>query len=446
MKILLVQVPTSHHGAGERVYPLGLSRLSALIPDTAEKSGLDMNLLADPWPRLKTELENLRPDIVALSFRNLDPLAGHHASYLSSLKTAAMLVRRLLPKARILAGGPAFSLFGKRLMREIPQIDFGLVGEGESVFRRLISPAFAPSAIPGLIWRKGHEPIQNPAGTPPDPDDLPEPDTNTFRPADYLRGNKYVAAMGIEGKRGCNLQCAYCVYPSLSGCRMRLRSPAKIVAEMERLHREHGIQLFHFTDSVVNLPCTHFEAVCREILKRGLDVSWTGFFRETHLTPALIALAVKSGLVAIYFSGDALTDYGLRLLDKRMTQTDILRASRMTAEAGILTMCHFMANLPGETPAHAAEAVNTLDRLLDIHAPAGNLGAVIFNTVRLYPHAPLTCALLESGALDPCIDLLYPVYHNPLKTAHRLHELEARCHAAGVFSRLRIDTATEIPA
>jgi hypothetical protein len=151
--------------------------------------------------------------------------------------------------------------------------------------------------------------------------------------------------------------------------------------------------------------------------------------------------------VAIYISGDALTDYGLNLLNKQMTQADILKASRMTADNGILTMCHFMANLPGETKAHAAEAVETLDRILEIHASSstsgGNLGAVIFNTIRLYPDAPLTRKLLTIGELDPVVDLLYPVYHSPPQTAHRLHELEARCHAAGIFSRLQIEEIME---
>jgi putative variant cofactor biosynthesis B12-binding/radical SAM domain protein 1 len=447
MNILLVQVPTSHLGSKERVYPLGLSRLASLIPDNIETSGLDMNLHADPWPLLKERLKSLKPDIIALSFRNLDPLAGHHASYLSSLKTSAALVRKLRPDARILAGGPAFSLFGKRLMQEIPQIDFGLVGEGEAVFERLIFPALNPGDIPGLIFRKDGKLIQNATGPHLDMATLPDPDIHLFPISDYTRGNQYVAAIGIEGKRGCNLQCGYCVYPSLGGCRMRLRPPALIVDEMQQLHHDHGVDLFHFTDSVVNLPASHFEAVCREIIRRGLMIGWTGFFRETHVTPDLIDLAVKAGLVAIYFSGDALTDYGLTLLNKQMTKADILKASRMTADNGILTMCHFMANLPGETKAHAAEAVETLNRILEIHAhsstPGGNLGAVIFNTIRLYPDAPLTRKLLTSGELDPAVDLLYPVYHNPPQTAHRLHQLEAYCHAAGVFSRLQIKKIPE---
>lgn len=443
MRILLVQVPTSHLGAGEQVYPLGLSRLARLIPDQYEKWGLDMNLYPDPWPELKNKLESVKPHIVALSFRNLDPLAGHQTSYLSSLRTAARMVRLLTPQARIWAGGPAFSLFGERLMQEIPEIDCGLIGEGESAFPQLLAKSLNHESVPALIWRNGDRIERNPMGTHICMDSLPEMDLDSFRPEDYTKGNRYVAAMGIEGKRGCDLQCGYCVYPSLGGGKMRLRSPEKIVDEMENLNKEHGIGLFHFTDSVLNRPADHLEAICREILRRKLQVSWTGFFREDSLTEELTDLAAGAGLVAFYFSADALTDHGLKVLNKRLTKEDIIRAARITAQSGVLTMCHFLINLPGETKAHVVEAMDMLDQILHIHGPVGNLGAIIFNNVRLYPCASLTRKLLKSGLLDPRIDLLYPVYYNPAKSAHVLHELEAHCHAAGVFSRLKVKSIME---
>lgn len=227
MKLLLVQVPTSLLGAGEKVYPLGLSRLSSLVPPEVEKQVLDMNICQDPWARLKQVLETQGPDVVGLSFRNLDPLAGHHTSYLASLKTAALLVRSLVPGARIIAGGPAFSLFGKRLMKEIPQIDIGLMGEGELVFQQLLPLSFQPDKIPGIIWRDKGEIISNPLGPKILMDDIPGLDVTSFCPNDYVKANSYVAVMGIEGKRGCDLWCGYCLYPFLGGTCTRLRSPKK---------------------------------------------------------------------------------------------------------------------------------------------------------------------------------------------------------------------------
>lgn len=443
MRILLVQVPTSHLASGEVVYPLGLSRLSRLIPNQYEKWTFDMNLYPDPWPELKDKLVNIKPHIVALSFRNLDPLAGHQTSYLSSLKTAARMVRSLVPRAKIWAGGPAFSLFGERLMQEIPEIDCGLIGEGESAFPKLLAQPLNPVSAPGLIWRTRDRIEQNPVRSHISLDSLPEMDLSSFRPEDYGKLNRYVAAVGIEGKRGCDLQCGYCVYPWLGRGKMRLRSPEKIVDEMEHLNKDYGLELFHFTDSVVNRPADHFEAMCNEILRRRLRMKWTGFFREDSLTEELTKLAARAGLMAFYFSADALTDHGLKLLNKMMSKEDILRAARITAKSGILTMYHFLINLPGETKAHAVEARQMLDQILNIHARVGNLGAIIFNNVRLYPCAPLTQKLIKMRLLDPRIDLLYPVYYNPTESAHILHELEAHCHAAGIFSRLGVKSMME---
>ncbi|MFO7728740.1 MAG: radical SAM protein, partial [Desulfonatronovibrio sp.] len=430
--------PTSYLGARERVYPLGLARLAGLVEEKGQISALDMNLYADPWPVLKDQLLSFEPDLAVLSFRNLDPLAGHQTSYLSALKTTATLVHSLLPQTRILSGGPAFSLFAERLMQEIPQIDAGIIGEGELAFARLLKSFPDFEGLPGTVMRKPDSLQQTVRPRFIDLDELPRLDDLTFAPANYLQGNAYVAALGIEGKRGCDLSCAYCVYPCLGGGRMRLRDPQKIVDEMQFLSQEHAVNLFHFTDPVLNRPADHFEAICRELKRRKLDIQWTGFFREDTLSKEQLLLARDAGLIAVYFSADALTEHGLKVLNKKMDKQNVLNASRLTAECGMLTMCHFLCNLPGETPALIQEAWQTLDQILEIHATAGNLGAVIFNTVRLYPEAPLTRKLLREGLLDPEVDLLYPVYYNPPSHAHILHELETHCHAAGVFSRLNL--------
>ncbi|NOX33051.1 MAG: radical SAM protein, partial [Deltaproteobacteria bacterium] len=380
--------------------------------------------------------EAFGPDVAVLSFRNIDPLAGCQTSYLSSLNTAAQLIRRLAPGARILAGGPAFSLFAKRLMREIPQIDIGLIGEGENVFPELLVPKNHLEKIPGIIWRNRDRIVSNPPGPKISMDDIPDMDVTSFCPSDYAQANTYVAAMGIEGKRGCDLWCGYCLYPFLGGTCMRLRSPSKIVDEMEMLKKDFGIRLFHFTDSVINRPEDHFEQLCHELVNRKLDVAWTGFFREDSLNGKNMALALTAGLTAVYFSGDALTNQGLKMLNKKLTTKDILDAGKLTVENNILTICHFLVNLPGEDELSISESGKILDQLLEIHGPAGNLGAVILSPVRLYPKAPLTQRLIRSGKLDPGTDLIYPVYHDPEKFAHIRHEFEARCHSAGVLSRL----------
>jgi putative variant cofactor biosynthesis B12-binding/radical SAM domain protein 1 len=430
-KILLIQLPTSTFTA-EKVFPLGLARLSSLIPKNFKKTGLDMNIHPDPWPVLAKELHDFKPNIVAFSFRNMDPLAGIHSSYFPVLKTAVNLTRKALPESRTLCGGPGFSLFAKSILELLPNIDFGIVGEGEAGFPLLIQ-AEVTTDIPGLVFRRDTTIHQNPSHH-ADLNQLPKVDTNLFNPKDYIGKNGYVATMGVEGKRGCSLTCGYCTYPTLGGIKSRLRDPINIVDEIEIYH-EHGAKIVHFTDSVVNRPPGHLKAVCEEILRRKLAVQWTGFFREDHLDQELADLAVQAGLVTFYFSGDSLTDHGLQLLQKNLRKEDLFQAARITAKTGIITCTHFMANLPGETKAHHEEGKQTLETLFDIHQTAGNLGAVILSAIRLYPNSPLTLSLQKQGKLDG-VNLLYPTYYNPQQTSHRLHELIGMCHERGISDRL----------
>ncbi len=109
MKLSLIQLPTSHLGSGEKVYPLGLSRLAGLIPDNYEVYSIDMNLSLDPWMALHKLMVDVKPDVAALSFRNIDPWPA--SCFISLfLRTAALLVRNFTDSV-IIAGGPAFSLF-----------------------------------------------------------------------------------------------------------------------------------------------------------------------------------------------------------------------------------------------------------------------------------------------------------------------------------------------
>lgn len=425
MKILFCQLPTSHYGAREKVYPLGLSRLSSLAPEGCQKMGLDMNLYPDPWPGFEELLRDFEPDTICLSFRNLDPLAGEKVSYISSLKIAVRIIKGLLPQAKIILGGPGFSMFPNRIMGEIPEVHMGVIGEGEGAFLDLISKDLRPRDVRGMIYREGWDLIYHKDRGYFNINKLPPLDLELFPPRDYYSINSYVAAMGIEAKRGCSYSCSYCVYPALSGSMVRIRDPGLVVDEMELLNKDYKIELFHFTDPVLNFPEVHFLSICQEIIKRRLKVNWTGFFREDHVTEELINIAKEAGLITIYFSGDALYEKGLRILNKKMELSQIIDAARIAAKSRIITVYHFLLNLPFEDDKDRREAREVLMEILNLHIPYRNLGAVVFNNIRLYPDAPITERLTKDGLIPEDLDLLYPTYYDPLPTAKFYHELDA---------------------
>ena len=94
--------------------------------------------------------------------------------------------------------------------------------------------------------------------------------------------------------------------------------------ELALLQQEFGIRSVHFTDAVVNQPAGHLRAICQEMLRRRLEIGWTGFFREDTLSDEDLALYQKSGLLTLYFSGDGASDYTLKLLGKDLVREQIL--------------------------------------------------------------------------------------------------------------------------
>ncbi len=426
MRVLLLQAVSTIPG-GECVYPLGLARLAAMLKGKHELRGLDLNLAPYPWPAVIEAADGFQPQAVCISFRNLDPLAGNLISFVPPLKTLATLLRHCAPRARLIIGGAGFSLFARRLLEEVPELDLGLIGEAEQSLPLLLRRLDTPATVPGVVLRGMKGPAIGGRCRALDLSALSPPDYVVFPPAAYQARNSYVASMGVEAKRGCPRRCSYCLYPSLQGGGQRLFPPGAVVDELERLRHGYNVNMVHFTDPVLNQPAAHLRAICREIIGRGLAIGWTGFFREDGLTSGDLDLYRRAGLAALYFSADGASEPALKLLGKGLTLGQIERAAQLAAASGVISVYHFLVNLPCETPNSAAQTKRLAERILEDHAKAGNPAAMVFNNLRPYPGAPLTDSLLAAGLLDRRTDLLYPVYFNPPPFDGLRHQLNALC-------------------
>ncbi len=466
LRVLLVQAPSVEGPGAEIVAPLGLGVVAAAARGGGHETELlDLNLHPDPFPVLAAALARLDPQVVGVGLRNIDPLANRRHSYLPMFAAVLGVVDRALPEVPVVVGGAGFSMFPLELMRRYPRVDAGVVLEGEETFPALLAAAKGirgparsgggglggrlaiAAGIPGTVVRTGPGQGNVVRGRPRPR--LAHNDLDRVRPwlagmaASYLRTSSYAPAAGIETKRGCPLRCAYCVYPALQGRRVRFRSPETVVAEVELLRRDAGVEWVHFTDPVLNDPPGHFREICGRLIAGGTPVRWTGFFRENVLTPADAELAVRAGCAAFQFSGDGTCDVTLARLRKGLTRDDLLRAAAAAAATEALAVYHFMVNVPGTDATVARDAGDLLDRLHDLHEPRGNLGAVVFNNLRVYPRTPLERELLRSGALRPEDDLLYPTYHDPEPFRHLRYELDERHQVRACGSRAVLGPSIE---
>lgn len=442
MRVLMVQTPSVETFTSERVYPLGIVLLAGCLKRAEhEVEVIDLNLERDPYGALGEKLLDFRPHVVGLSLRNIDPLGNKATSLIPQFTVTVRLVAALLPEARLVVGGTGFSLFPERLMRELPELDYGIAGEAEQSFPALLESLDHPPELPGLCRREGEVVRVNPPSDSFDMGGYIPPDRSIWNPGAYLEINSYAPAIGVETKRGCPFNCSYCVYPRLQGRRLRRRSPESVVAEVEYLYKEYGIKTFHFNDPVLNIPPGHLEGICREILKRKLHIRWDGFFREDHLDEENIALFEEAGCECFSFSPDGLCQEALDVLGKGETEEDILKAARLAAGRDVLSVYHFMVNVPGENEKTVEKGMHMLERIYELHTPKRNLGTIVLNNIRILPGTRIEEIARREGAITPDTDLLYPVYYNPRPYDALRYRLETFHFCKNVFMWKGVDVA-----
>ncbi|MDS1030611.1 B12 lower ligand biosynthesis radical SAM protein BzaD [Bacillota bacterium LX-D] len=425
MRVLMVQTPSVEGFTQEKVYPIGIVTLATHLKRAGhEVALLDMNTTLDPYGELKEKLLEYQPEVVGLSLRNIDPLANKTSSLLPPFIATVRLIAALLPTARIIAGGTGFSLFPERIMNELPEIHYGIRGEAEHSFPALLAALDNPPDIKGLCFRQDNKVQLNPPARDYDLEAYVVPNRELLSPKLYEGINNYVPTIGIETKRGCPLNCTYCVYHQLQGKKMRCRQPLEVVDELEFLYKKYGVTNFHFNDPVINMPAGHLEAICEEIIRRELHITWSGFFREDCLNKNNIQLFAKGGCNCFSFSPDGLHEEALAVLGKNLSIDDILQAAALAASTEVVTMYHFMVNVPGENQETIRESKQLLHRLYELHRTQRNLGTIVLNNIRIMPGTAIAARAAEEGLIGPETDLLYPVYYNPKPYETLRYELE----------------------
>ena len=163
----------------------------------------------------------------------------------------------------------------------------------------------------------------------------------------------------IETSRGCPYSCDFCVAPIHQGHKFRERPAKELVDEIERTHRELGIEFFYLWGDTVTLNVKSFTAFCDELIARNLPVQWFGNARADNLTdPAFVHRLKRAGCWMLALGIETESEEVRKDMVKRLERQKIQTAFRNMREAGIRSFAFFIFGYPGETPATMDQTVN----------------------------------------------------------------------------------------
>lgn len=407
MKILLVQAWLGRSG-DLLIYPLGLVYLATVLEDQGHELKIfDPNTAHSPMEETARVAREFSPDVVGVSCRNIDNLLRiAQFYYYKGFQQTVRTLHNACGDKPLIVGGAAFSILPNMMMERNPAIDFGLPLEAEESFPKLVEHLDDPSRVRGVYYRENGVLRFTGNRALPDFATLPIPKRHFLDLGPYMRDS--LESVGIQTKRGCPMNCAYCVYPHLNGRRWRMRTPESVLEEIKYLHADFGVRRITFADSVVNLPYDYSTRIFALLKESHLDIEWFGYMHVRGITREYLHLCLDSGCKALMFSPDALSRVALKGLRKNITPEDIraleLLLDSDPAFARLKAEWCFFVNPPGE---NLSGLLRTLWFFLRSKRFFGKRNRRAFiNWIRLEPFSAIYQTALEEGVITREIDLL----------------------------------------
>jgi radical SAM superfamily enzyme YgiQ (UPF0313 family) len=400
---------------------------------------LDLNTESDPWVELERTVKELKPEIVGLSLRNIDNVIRTDLiSFYEDFEMTVQKIRQISPKTKIIAGGAGFSMFAREIMVRNPDIDFGIVQEGEESLPELLRKLGSPEKVKGIFYRHNDEILFGGDRDMPEFKSLPFPRWELFDLSKYSNSQKayrhglhYSFSMGVQSKRGCSLKCSYCNYPSLSGNKPRLRSAMSVVDEIQELKERFKIDSFSFVDSVFNAPLWHAEEICAEIIKRDLHVKWSAYYDIRFVNERFLVLANQAGCKNFEFSPDAYSKAALVALRKEISPTNIKETVMLFKNNADLRECnaafYFFVSPPGET---LIGLIRTIFFIRKINRMVKNCRASV-GWIKVLPGTEIYEIALRKNILRPDMPLL----HEDLSDLEKLFYVDPALRKYDVLTR-----------
>jgi radical SAM superfamily enzyme YgiQ (UPF0313 family) len=149
----------------------------------------------------------------------------------------------------------------------------------------------------------------------------------------------------VNPSRGCPNKCSYCIVPLIYN-RIKYRSPKNFVDELERDAKIYNIKNFLFWTETFTQNLNFSKAVCKEIIKRKLEIKWMTTTRVDYVNLEFLKLMKKAGCFMLSFGIESLSQNVLDLCNKNTNLHQIESAIKLTKETGIDSMAHIIIGLP----------------------------------------------------------------------------------------------------
>lgn len=332
MKIVLFNLPSPALAESWSNFPLGLGYVAASI----ERRGYDIEVID-----LTSEVMNI-PAADIYGMQIVTPQVSFAIKF-------AVEIKKLFPKAIIVAGGP-HTLVDKEIFFN-NNFDSVIVEEGEFSFFELIRHYELYGKVEQIYWNPPIKLL----------DDVPFPARHLFKDfkKNALRTHQLLKGDYTDGgqttmiaSRGCPYHCSFCApHPR----KMRFRSPQNVIEEIRSIIDQFGIYQFKWQDDTFTVNHKWVLELCH-LLKTRLPPTYHRVHTRVNVFNEEKANAMKyAGIKLLCFGIESFSQRVLDINDKATTIDMIESALRLAKEYGFKTVGFLIYGMPGEDQSSVAE-------------------------------------------------------------------------------------------
>ncbi|MDO9309128.1 MAG: radical SAM protein, partial [Deltaproteobacteria bacterium] len=286
---------------------------------------------------------------------------------------AVALIRKIKeyhPDKKIIVGGVHFMHCDVDTLKNIPEIDVVVRGEGEKTIINLLDALQMSEPlerVTGITYRDTEGEVRR------------NPDSELFEVLDdldvykfnspieypeYLMGSgDSIPAVSVMTSRGCPYKCVFC---SKAGMKYRHRSTQSVIKELKYYIDEYGIKAFNFLDLTFTANPQRSKELCQAIIDENLDIEWWCETRA-NVPLDLITLMQKAGCRYIVVGVETGSASVMKKIQKGVTLDQVERLFNHTKNIGIETVAYFMCSHVGETFDNAMETIKFMNKIEKIY-------------------------------------------------------------------------------
>lgn len=360
LNILLV-IPRyiTYGNTGHYVMPLGTLYVSSYLKQAQKANVWTLNL-----NHKEGEEEKILSNYICQYDIDIFGVGGLSGEYID-IARMIRYVKKAKPEIKIIVGGGIMTADPKATMQAMPEVDYGIIGEGEITIAELVNNLtnnYPVNLIDGLIFSEsGKYTITPQRKEIVNLDELPFPDYEGFDYGTYLKENfdtsdegKKYSQVSVIGGRSCKYNCTFCFHPS--GSTYRQRSLDSIFSEIDYLVSNYNISYIALREELFATDNLRVKEFCKRVESYNFD--WSIQLRIDNVNKELVELLKNTRCRYVFVGVESASDEVLRSMRKGITLGQIEEALYMLGKAELNSRSGVIF---GDTAETFASAISTLN-------------------------------------------------------------------------------------